>query len=442
MLDTTSVNSYAWIICVVENYLPLTFVESESIRKYSKLKPISRITLKKHMILVQKFVQIKIADVLPIKIGLVFDGWSCNGIHYVGLFAVSIAKSPFLVKFSPFENEEDLGACSYIEFIENTLEVYKKSWDNILFLVSDNCPVNLSIANRTGLPFIGCASHRFNLAMKTYLEPHEIILKKINDIMKKLSTIKGRAWLKRKTECSPVLRNVTRWSSTFMMIERYTQISTFLCHSTNNEIQKLGLLSLMLTSDEELTVLGIYSDLKKFHQVTLKLQEDQITLSDVRSIFDFTILNYPGLKKYLDSASAIVHNVALESGLVKLQRKELQDLTETEKKNLTRFEVLDGSFVVKENVKEDDFVGQALKRARYGEKEKNGYMDVSFVPPTSNICERFFSKSKLDLINGIRKLLQRIDFGLRLIGFYLRSFIIIVKDRNNNNNKDRIIFAS
>jgi hypothetical protein len=65
-----------------------------------------------------------------------------------------------------------------------------------------------------------------------------------------------------------------------------------------------------------------------------------------------------------------------------------------------------------------------------------------FVPPTSRICERFFSKSKLDLINGIRKLLQRIDFGLRLIGFYLRSFIIIVKDRNNNNNKDRIIFAS
>jgi hypothetical protein len=63
--------------------------------------------------------------------------------------------------------------------------------------------------------------------MKTYLEPHEIILKKINDIMKKLSTIKGRAWLKGKTEYSPVLRNVTRWSSTFMMMERYTQISTF-----------------------------------------------------------------------------------------------------------------------------------------------------------------------------------------------------------------------
>jgi hypothetical protein len=120
-----------------------------------------------------------------------------------------------------------------------------------------------------------------------------------------------------------------------------------------------------------------------------------ITLSDVRSIFDFTILNYPGLKNYLDSASSIVQNVALESGLVKLQRKELQDLTDAEKKNLTKFEVLDGSFVVKENVKEHAFVGQALKTVRYGEKEKNGYLDVSFVPPTSNICELIFFKIKI-----------------------------------------------
>jgi hypothetical protein len=45
----------------------------------------------------------------------------------------------------------------------------------------------------------------------------------------------------------------------------------------------------------------MYYDLKKFHQVTLKLQEEQITLSDIRSIFDFTILNYPGSKNYLDS---------------------------------------------------------------------------------------------------------------------------------------------
>ncbi len=165
MLDSKAINSFGWISCIVENNFPLSFVESESVRKQSKLKPISCETLKKQMFQVQSLLQQKIKDGIPDKFGLVFDGWSSNGIHFV----------------------------------------------SILFLVSDNCAVNVAISTRSGIPLIGCASHRFNLAMKSFLEPFDTVIKKANEIMKKFCTIKGKAWLKNKTSLRSVTKNSTRW---------------------------------------------------------------------------------------------------------------------------------------------------------------------------------------------------------------------------------------
>jgi len=182
---------------------------------------------------------------LPEKFGLVFDGWSSNSTHFVCLFAVfpntSELVSPVLLTFSSFENESDLSAKSYEHFINSTLNFYKKSKDNVLVLVSDNCNVNLSLASLIELPFVGCASHRFNLAVKLYLEPFDTVLKRINDLMKKLNTIKGKAWLKEKTKLRPVLRNVTRWSSTFKMVERYIDLKPHLENATQGEIQRISL---------------------------------------------------------------------------------------------------------------------------------------------------------------------------------------------------------
>jgi len=216
MLDSKAINSFGWISCIVENNFPLSFVESESVRKQSKLRPISCETLKKQMFQVQSLLQQKIKDGIPDKFGLVFDGWSSNGIHFVSLFCVfsnstKDFKSPVLLKFSPLENEEDLGADSHLEFIIDSVESYGKTRANILFLVSDNCAVNIAVSTRSGIPLIGCASHRFNLAMKSFLEPFDTVIKKVNEIMKKFCTIKGKAWLKNKTSLRSVTKNSTRW---------------------------------------------------------------------------------------------------------------------------------------------------------------------------------------------------------------------------------------
>ena len=93
--------------------------------------------------------------------------------------------------------------------------------------------VLLSIAYYTAL-LIGCASHRFNLAVKSYLKDSEDILEKINNLMKKLSTLKGGAALRRKTKLTALTRNETRWSSIFKMVERMIEIQPFMTLAIRN----------------------------------------------------------------------------------------------------------------------------------------------------------------------------------------------------------------
>jgi hypothetical protein len=86
-VDKKSLNAYGWIDLVVARNYPLQEVDSVEVRKYSKLQPISYRTLKEHMSAVVIEVESIISTKLPAKFGIVFDGWSSNGNHYVALFA-------------------------------------------------------------------------------------------------------------------------------------------------------------------------------------------------------------------------------------------------------------------------------------------------------------------------------------------------------------------
>ena len=57
---------------------------------------------------------------------------------------------------------------------------------------------------------IGCASHRFNLACKSYLQRYEPTLSKINSLMVTLRNVKQAGKLRTKTALEPVVRNDTR----------------------------------------------------------------------------------------------------------------------------------------------------------------------------------------------------------------------------------------
>ena len=71
-------------------------------------------------------------------------------------------------------------------------------------------------------------AHRFNLAVSLFLKEHTEIIAKISDIMIKLRTLKYRGKLRQKTDLGPVLKNETRWSRTFAMLNRYIRLHPFL----------------------------------------------------------------------------------------------------------------------------------------------------------------------------------------------------------------------
>ena len=136
---------------------------------------------------------------------------------------------------------------SHYDFLIDTNDFYGKSLENLLFLVSDNCSTNQAITNHTAFSLLGCASHRFNLAVQQYLEEHKELLGKIHELMKKFSTIKGRAYLHTFTHLEPRLRQETRWSSTFTMVQRYMRFIPLFGKFQTADVTRLGILPLMLS---------------------------------------------------------------------------------------------------------------------------------------------------------------------------------------------------
>ncbi|OWY98642.1 hypothetical protein PHMEG_00030547, partial [Phytophthora megakarya] len=107
--------------------------------------------------------------------------------------------------------------------------------------------------------------------------------------------------------------------------------------------------------------------LKKVEGFTKELQRTSLTLSAVRRLFDKVVKEYPVLKARLVPTAPIVNNPHLEQGLVKLQRGEA--LLAAEKSACAEFRV----------------------------SKRSNYVDVLYVPPTSNEYKRFFSATKLVL---------------------------------------------
>ena len=76
-------------------------------------------------------------------------------------------------------------------------------------------------------PFLGCYSHRLNLALKQFLGDYDFLLKNVHELMKKFYAIKKLAWLGQHTNLRPVFMTETRWSSAFLMVERFPAETVF-----------------------------------------------------------------------------------------------------------------------------------------------------------------------------------------------------------------------
>jgi hypothetical protein len=72
-----------------------------------------------------------------------------------------LSMKPLLV-----DSIQGMRAPDHLNHVEKVLESYgTKTFDNIVCLVGDNCSVNQCMARILDVSPIGCASHKFNLAV-------------------------------------------------------------------------------------------------------------------------------------------------------------------------------------------------------------------------------------------------------------------------------------
>jgi len=67
-------------------------------------------------------------------------------------------------------DEQHLDAAEHVKLFKSTLQSYGKSIDNIVVIIGHNCSTNNKIVDIMEHPLIGCFSHKFNLAIKKWIE--------------------------------------------------------------------------------------------------------------------------------------------------------------------------------------------------------------------------------------------------------------------------------
>ena len=82
---------------------------------------------------------------------------------------------------------------------------------------------------------IGCASHRFSLAVSDYVADKLGISNKVQALMIKLRTLKPSAKLRQHTHLKPVIYCVTRWSSMADMLHRYIEFKPVLVYNFSDD---------------------------------------------------------------------------------------------------------------------------------------------------------------------------------------------------------------
>jgi hypothetical protein len=194
--DSESKNIYGWIDLIIAEKFPFSHVSKEKVRRYSNLAHISRTTLMKYLDQLAFDCEGVLIGKVPDRFAIIFDGWDDgNSTNYLGIFVTYYDEKlekvmTYLLRLSPLLRAGDYGAGSHIETTTMWLNNMEKSWDNVIAIMGDNCSCNISIGHKAATPFIGCYSHRLQLAVDIYLEEYKDLLKTIKNLAIALCTKK------------------------------------------------------------------------------------------------------------------------------------------------------------------------------------------------------------------------------------------------------------
>ena len=388
-----------WMKWIVDRNLPLHEIEENSTRKVVTMQSFSVETLTKYMRKVTEAVETKMTNDLPETFAIVFDGWTRHSRHYLAVFAVYMKKDQketILLAIAPPYDEESYNADEHITFIRETLNIYGKSLSNVCVFVGDNCATNMSMSRKTGIALIGCYSHKFNLAVNHHLEnsTEKEAIDNVHELMVELRTLKNAARLRKLNVSAAKKNNDTRWSSTYDMIKRYLEINEVV-----ETIDTQSIIDKLLSRTDHRKIEHLMLKLKLMQDVSKELQRESLTLDEARDLFDGVVDEFPDMERHLNAEATIVVDPELESGIIKVLRNKQSTLDVYE---MARLEKLKKPTIPANDEDNDDidevsnFAQRLLKRRRLA-AVSHDYLDLTFIPPTSNIVERLFSTAKLIL---------------------------------------------
>ena len=427
-----AMNLFKWIEQCVMNDEPFDFVENPYVRKNSRNDPISVTTLVKYMELVREKVENKLKALInvvsPKRFGLIFDSWTCNSEHFTTVFITWTDKKDSVQMYNLCCGVQDETAGDDLVFTAEAMGDYffdelqivgLDLFEDIDFICGDNCAVNKRLAtlitnriksdkgteNAWIVPLVGCSSHRLNLAREmfyqTSLNAH--VIGKVDQLMTKLRTLKNSAKLRKFTQYRAQNQNVTRWTSVNAALTKFKKIESYIpqCGFDDDVLQfvptavESSLINTILTSDQSFASAG---------RALQRGVSNQLELVHVRTIFDKLIEQYSDSVEKLGSNSELVQTPDFENGVCKVQALDERLLTANERKALKRFllplnqedeesEHESGDEEVQTDWAQDCIdVWDSRKRRKLAVSK---YRSMKHVSPTSNVCERLFSRAAL-----------------------------------------------
>ncbi|KAG4048361.1 hypothetical protein JG687_00010411 [Phytophthora cactorum] len=216
-------------------------------------------------------------------------------------------------------------------------------------------------------------------------------VEKVATLMQHLRTSKQKAVL-RKMGCSmPVVKNTTRWSSSYLMINRYLEMAEHL------DDMDMDLTALLPTPREKIKIKSLFEDLRKFQSVNMELQHsDGVQLKDVRILFDELLETFEEdgtCAKHLPTTAKVVASPAFGDGIVKVYSVLENDLTPGERRLLVAFEKPTvAPFVASASRKKKMSFAQVALQEKQAVCESK-YVNLAWIPPTSDDVERLFSQA-------------------------------------------------
>ncbi|KAF7685211.1 hypothetical protein CDIK_4040 [Cucumispora dikerogammari] len=243
----------------------------------------------------------------------------------------------------------------------------------MLYVIGDNCSTNKSIATKVGIPLIGCYSHKLNLAVQKYLSQFSSI-DLVHKLMTMLFTPLNLEALREKTTLKPIVRSTAKWTSCYNMLTRFLQIKDFI---DQNDVV---LVEFLPSSTDIFQLQEVMISLQPLNELTIYLQNESLNLADAKKCFDSVLIKHSGFEHYLSKTSVFFNAPDFDAAVIKIINGEEDKLSYLKKMLIEKGKVQFFSICVN---KENSFIPTVAKHPQY--------INLKFIPPTSNLVERLFS---------------------------------------------------